>query len=204
MRPDGWIKAIKTQLNFSSLKRFKTLLAWPKKATGKSKTAFKKKFFGNVVLGWFLSILTMVVNGLVIFLVSNKRQLRTKTNAFIVSLAVADFCVGMFAAPSRLVCNMLNECITDKKARLHMMKVWVFFICASGTNLFSLVLERYIAVVKPLKYLTFMKRRRVIQMFLHLGEFLFFSLLLMLYFRLDSIHSILRWLSSAIYICFSK
>ena len=40
----------------------------------------------------------------------------------------------------------------------------MFFICASGTNLFSLVLERYIAVVKPLKYLTFMKRHRVIQM----------------------------------------
>ena len=134
----------------------------------------------------------MVVNGLIIFLVCSKRQLRTKTNAFVVSLAVADFGVGMFAAPSRLVCNMLNECISDKKARLHIMKVWVFFICASGTNLFSLVLERYIAVVKPLKYLTFMKRRRVIQMFLLLGEFLFFPLLLMLYFRLDSIHSILR------------
>ena len=29
-----------------------------------------------------------------------------------------------------------------------------------------LVLERYVAVVKPLKYLTFMKRRRVIQMVL--------------------------------------
>ena len=70
----------------------------------------------------------------------------------------------MFAAPSRLLCNVPNECISDKKALLHIMKVWVFFICASGTNLFSLVLERYIAVVKPLKYLTFMKRRRVIQM----------------------------------------
>ena len=31
-------------------------------------------------------------------------------------------------------------------------------------NLCSLVLDRYIAVVKPLKYLTFMKRHRVIQM----------------------------------------
>ena len=30
----------------------------------------------------------------------------------------------------------------------------------------GLVLERYVAVVKPLKYLTFMKRRRVIQMVL--------------------------------------
>ena len=33
------------------------------------------------VLGWFLSILTMVVDGFVIFLVCTKRQLRTKTNA---------------------------------------------------------------------------------------------------------------------------
>ena len=56
--------------------------------------------------------------------------------------------------------------------------------------MFTLVLERYIAVVKPLKYLTFMKRYRVIQMVLHLGEFLFFSLLFLLYFRLDLIHSI--------------
>ena len=77
---------------------------------------------------------------------------------------MADFGVGMFAAPSRLLCNMVNECIPDKKSRLHVMRVWVFFIYASGANLASLVLECYIAVVKPLKYLTFIKRRRVIQM----------------------------------------
>ena len=116
------------------------------------------------VLGWFLSILTMVVNGFVILLVCWKRQLRTKTNVFVASLAVAGFGVGMFAAPSRLLCNMVNECIPDKKSRLHVMRVWVFFIYASGANLASLVLECYIAVVKPLKYLTFIKRRRVIQM----------------------------------------
>ena len=46
------------------------------------------------------------------------------------------------------------------------MFVRVFTFYASGTNLVSLVLERYVAVVKPLKYLTFMKRRRVIQMVL--------------------------------------
>ena len=38
------------------------------------------------------------------------------------------------------------------------------FAYASVINLCSLVLDGYIAVVKPLKYLTFMKRRRVIQM----------------------------------------
>ena len=35
---------------------------------------------------------------------------------------------------------------------------------ASATNLCSLVLDRYMAVAKPLTYLTFMKSRRVIQM----------------------------------------
>ena len=47
-----------------------------------------------------------------------------------------------------------------------MMFVRVFILYTSGTNLAVLVLERYVAVVIPLKYLTFMKRRRVIQMVL--------------------------------------
>ena len=116
------------------------------------------------VLGWFLSILTMVVNGFVIFLVCNKRQLRTKTNAFVVSLAVADFGVGMIVVPSRFFCSLTTECTPRSKEGLIVTFVRVFTIYASGTNLVSLVLERYVAVVKPLKYLTFMKRRRVIQM----------------------------------------
>ena len=47
-----------------------------------------------------------------------------------------------------------------------MIYIRVFILYTSGTNLFNLVLERYIAVVNPLKYLTFMKHRRVIQMVL--------------------------------------
>ena len=116
------------------------------------------------VLGWFLSILTMVVNGLVIFLVCSKRHLRTKTNAFVVSLAVADFGVGMIVVPSRFFCSLATECTPLSKERLIVMFVRVFIVYTSGTNLVSLVLERYVAVVKPLKYLTFMKRRRVILM----------------------------------------
>ena len=114
------------------------------------------------ILGWFLSILTMAGNGFVIFLVCRKRQLRTKTNAFVVSLAVADFFVGMFAVPSRFFCVMTSEC--KHPVGLLLMYVRGFIVYASGTNLCSLVLERYMAVVKPLKYLTFMERRRVIQM----------------------------------------
>ena len=118
------------------------------------------------VLGWFLSILTMVVNGFVIFLVCRKRQLRTKTNIFIVSLAVADFGVGMLAVPSRFFCSLATECAPRSKEGLIVKYVRLFILYSSGTNLIGLVLERYVAVVKPLKYLTFMKRRRVIQMVL--------------------------------------
>ena len=118
------------------------------------------------VLGWFLSILTMVVNGFVIFLVCNKRQLRTKTNAFVVSLAVADFCVGMIAVPLLFFCSLATECTPRSKEGFIVMFVRIFIVYTSGANLVFLVLERFVAVVKPLKYLTFMKRRRVIQMVL--------------------------------------
>ena len=118
------------------------------------------------VLGWFVSILTLVVNGFVIFLVCSKRQLRTKTNTFIVSLAVADFGVGMLAVPSHFFCSLTTDCTPRSKEGLIVTFVRVFTIYASGTNLVSLVLERYVAVVKSLQYLTFMKRRRVIQMVL--------------------------------------
>lgn len=116
------------------------------------------------ILGWSLSILTCSGNGFIIFLVCRRRQLRTKTNAFIVSLAVADFCAGWTAFPPLFVCEAITRC--DPKAflasRMDYLR-WLFGY-ASVTNLCCLVLERYIAVVKPLRYLTFMTRRRVFQM----------------------------------------
>ena len=108
----------------------------------------------------------MVVNGFVIFLVYRKCQLRTKTNTFIVSLAVADFGVGMIAVPLRFFCSLATECTLRSIEGFIVVFLRVFIVYTSGTNLVSLVLERYVAVVKPLKYLTFMKRRRVIQMVL--------------------------------------
>ena len=137
------------------------------------------------LLAWFLSILTMVGNAFVIFIVCGKRELRTKINAFIVSLAVADFCVGMIAVPSHFLCTMANECTSNDTTNLLVTYVRVFKECALRSNMFSLVLERYVAMVKPLIYLTLMTSRRDIQMiFFYPREFLFFSL--WLYRRSDS------------------
>ena len=139
------------------------------------------------VLGWFLSILTMVVNGFVIFLVCGKSQLRTKTNAFVASLAVADFGVGMIVVPSLFFCSLPTECTPRSKEGLIVLFVRVFIVYTSGTNLVSLVLERYVAVVKPLKYLTFMTRRRVIQLVLTFWGIPFLFILTLVSIRLSGI-----------------
>ena len=150
------------------------------------------------VLGWFLSIITMVVNGFFIFFVCRKRQLRTKTNAFVVSLAVADFCVGMIAVPSLFLCGLATECTPRSKEGFIVMFVRVFIIYSSGANLVVLVLERYVAVVKPLKYLTFMKRRRVIQMVLTSWGIPFLFIFILVSTRLIAIDRIMAMLG---YLC---
>ena len=150
------------------------------------------------VLGWFVSILTMVVNGFVTFFVCSKRQLRTKTNAFIVSLAVADFGVGMLAVPSHFFCSLTTDCTPRSKEGLIVTFVRVFTIYASGTNLVSLVLERYVAFVKPLKYMTFMTRRRVIQMVVTSWGIPFLFILILVSTRLIAIDRIMAMLG---YLC---
>ena len=115
------------------------------------------------ILGWFLSILAIAGNGFIIFLVCSKRQLRTKTNAFVVSLAVSDFFVGLSVVPLKHFCGSSCKWRTLRGVSWMNMIRWLFGY-ASVTNLCSLVLDRYIAVVKPLKYLTFLTRRRVVRM----------------------------------------
>ena len=115
------------------------------------------------ILGWVLSFLAIIGNGFIIFLVCSRRNLRTKTNAFIVSLAVADFCVGLSVIPSLFLCDFTNTCHWPQ----HWLS-WVNFIrwlfsYTSVVNLCVLVLDRFIAIVHPLKYITLMTRRRITQ-----------------------------------------
>ncbi|CAH3184724.1 unnamed protein product [Porites lobata] len=116
------------------------------------------------ILGWFLSFLTIIGNGFTIFLVCNRRNLRTKTNAFIVSLAVADFCVGLSVIPSLFFCDITNTC--------HWPDYWFSWVniirlllsYTSALNLCGLVLDRFIAIVYLLKYITLMTRKSALIM----------------------------------------
>ncbi|KAJ7333597.1 hypothetical protein OS493_017139, partial [Desmophyllum pertusum] len=74
---------------------------------------------------------------------------------------------------------------------------------ASVMNLCSLVLDRYIAVVKPFKYLNFMKRRRVIQI-ISLSwaipvVLVVVSLLTWLIFKISLIFNVFIWLMTVIF-----
>ena len=115
------------------------------------------------ILGWVLSFLTILGNGITIFLVSSRRNLRTKTNAFIVSLAVADFCVGLGVIPSLFFCDITNTCDWPQHFLSWVNFIRLLFGYSSAGNLCALVLDRFIAIVYPLKYITFMTRRRITQ-----------------------------------------
>ena len=155
------------------------------------------------IVGWFLSILTITGNGFIIFLVYRKRQLHTKTNAFVVSLAVADFCVGMSVVPSLFFCDITEGCNWRRVylSLVHSIR-WLFGY-ASVTNLCSLVLDRYIAVVKPLKYLTFMTRRRVIQMIFFSWAIPFgadiLPVLSLVYSKRDTFTTIFTWFVTIVF-----
>jgi len=106
-------------------------------------------------LGWLLSIVTAVGNGFVIFLVAKNRRLHSSANWFVLSLAVADFGVGIAVFPSSYFCIYSMAC----NSRVQMAFFW-FFLHSSVTNLCSLTWDRYIAIVHPFRYITSMTERR--------------------------------------------
>ena len=98
-------------------------------------------------LGWTLSIATAFGNSFVIFRVAKNRRLHPSTNWFVLSLAVADFGVGIAVFPSSYFCNYSMAC----NPRVYVAFFW-FFLHSSVTNLCTLTWDRYIAIVHPYKH----------------------------------------------------
>ena len=110
-----------------------------------------------LVLGGIISIITVAGNGIVIYLIVTRHRLHTTINWFILSLAIADFTIG---ASSFLVVYLVSP---DLEFSDNVTYTIVSFLeAASATNLCLMTLDRYIAIVKPLKYVTFMTTRRVV------------------------------------------
>ena len=106
-------------------------------------------------IGWLLSVVTATGNTFVVSLVAKSRRLHSSANWFVLSLAVADFGVGIVVFPSSYFCNYTMAC----NMRVQMAFFW-FFLHSSVTNLCFLTCDRYTAIVHPLRYNTSMTKRR--------------------------------------------
>jgi len=104
-----------------------------------------------------LSGLGLLGNGFVIYFIAVKKRLHSSTNAFIVSLAVADFCVGFFTIPFSYV----RKDFSGYHSSRILASSHYFFFYSSACNLCVVTADRFVAVALPLRYVTLITWRRV-------------------------------------------
>lgn len=104
-----------------------------------------------VVLYVSIATIAVIGNSIVIFVVIARRNMHNATNIFIANLAFADVILGFFAAPFQWQSAMLNHWVLDS----FMCKVAPFIknvsVTVSVLTLTLVAIDRYIAVVHPLK-----------------------------------------------------
>ncbi|XP_023282564.1 histamine H1 receptor [Seriola lalandi dorsalis] len=117
--------------------------------------------FHNALLGVFLgllSLLTIIMNLLVLYAVKREKSLHTVGNLYIVSLSVADLIVGATVMPLNLVYLLEDEW----KLGRAVCQFWLIMDYVASTasifSLFILCLDRYRSVRQPLKYLKYRTR----------------------------------------------
>ncbi|XP_067355273.1 trace amine-associated receptor 13c-like [Channa argus] len=108
----------------------------------------------------FISVLTVLLNLLVIISISHFRQLRTTTNLLLLSLAVSDFLVGLLVMPFQIL--LIESCwmLGDLVCVLYYFLLCIT-VCTSVANMVLISADRYVAICDPLHYSSKVTVRRV-------------------------------------------
>ncbi|NXA12756.1 HRH1 protein, partial [Sapayoa aenigma] len=123
----------------------------------------------SALLGLFLgsiSLITIVMNILVLCAVKTEKKLQTVGNLHIVSLSVADLIVGAAVMPLNIVYLLNPEWPLGVPACLFWLSMDYVASTASIFNLFILCIDRYRSVQQPLKYLKYRTKVRASLMIL--------------------------------------
>ncbi|XP_013147985.1 PREDICTED: probable G-protein coupled receptor No9 [Papilio polytes] len=107
-----------------------------------------------------IDVLVVAGNCLVIAAVLCSSKLRSVTNLFIVSLAVADLLVGLAVLPFSATREVFKIWIFGDVWCSVWLAVDVWMCTASILNLCAISLDRYVAVTRPVSYPSIMSRRR--------------------------------------------
>ncbi|XP_029012058.2 trace amine-associated receptor 1-like [Betta splendens] len=100
-----------------------------------------------------ISLLTVVLNLLVIVSISHFRQLHTPTNLLLLSLAVSDFLVGLIVMPFEIVLNETCWLPGDPLCAAYYILPFIG-VSASVGNMVLISVDRYVAICDPLRYPT--------------------------------------------------
>uniref|UniRef100_A0A8B9QCB5 Histamine H1 receptor n=1 Tax=Apteryx owenii TaxID=8824 RepID=A0A8B9QCB5_APTOW len=120
-------------------------------------------------LGLFLgsvSLITIVMNILVLCAVKTEKKLQTVGNLYIVSLSIADLIVGAAVMPLNIVYLVNHTWILGLPACLFWLSMDYVASTASIFSLFILCIDRYRSVQQPLKYLKYRTKMRASLMIL--------------------------------------
>lgn len=107
------------------------------------------------ILGWFSSVFATLGNTMVVLIIVSRTRLHILPNWFVLSLAVADFAVGLTCFPTIFLCGKLVLCESDWGYDIAVLAIY-----SSVSNLCAMTVDRYIAIIKPLRYVTWMNSRR--------------------------------------------
>ena len=107
-----------------------------------------------------LNVIVIFGNLLVVAAVWTTAKLRTVTNNFIVSLAVADFLVGVLVLPFSNANEVLRYWVFGTLWCNVWLAVDVWLCTASILNLVAISLDRYLAISRPFRYHDLMTPKR--------------------------------------------
>ncbi|XP_072163851.1 adenosine receptor A2b-like [Diadema setosum] len=107
-----------------------------------------------------IAVMSVLGNGLVLYVYASNQRLHSVTNYFIVSLAIADLFVGLFGVPFAI---LTSEGLPRDFIGCVIMLNFLLWLCGASTfSLIGVSLDRYVAISYPLRYNVFITPLRAL------------------------------------------